>query len=91
MTPSPVPCPTPRFAPPRLTPSPPRLPLLPELWRWFGQTGGTPTNDEESDPEAAQILKQLEDEMEEKKTEPQDEKEPEAEGTAKSFECQVCG
>eukprot|EP00904_Undaria_pinnatifida_P004391 jgi/Undpi1/13953/HiC_scaffold_9.g03604.m1 len=57
----------------------------------FYKTGGTPTNDEESDPEAAQILKQLEDEMEEKKTEPQDEKEPEAEGTAMSYECQVCG
>lgn len=29
--------------------------------------------------------------MEAKKTEPQDEKEPEAEGSAKSYECQVCG
>lgn len=37
------------------------------------------------------MLKQLEDEIEAKKEEPQDEKEPEAEGTAKSYECQVCG
>ena len=55
------------------------------------QTGGPGTNDEESDPDAAQMLKQLEAEMEAKKTEPQDEKEPEPEGTAKSYECQVCG
>lgn len=55
------------------------------------QTGGPGTNDEESDPEAAQMLKQLEADMEAKKAEPQDEKDPEPEGTPKSYECQVCG
>lgn len=55
------------------------------------QTGGAPTNDAESDPEAAKALEALKEDMEAKKTEPQDEKEPEAEGTAKSYECQVCG
>lgn len=55
------------------------------------QTGGPATNDAISDPEAAKALAALEADMEAKKTEPQDEKEPEAEGSAKSFECQVCG
>lgn len=55
------------------------------------QTGGPGTNDEESDPEAAQMLKQLETDMETKTVEPQDEKDPEPEGTPKAYECQVCG
>eukprot|EP00752_Nemacystus_decipiens_P006823 g6125.t1 len=57
----------------------------------FYKTGGPATNDAESDPEAAKALAALEADMEAKKTEPQDEKEPEAEGSAKSYECQVCG
>lgn len=57
----------------------------------FYSTGGLPTNDEESDPDAAAMLKQLETEIEEKKTQPQDEKDPEPEGTPKSYECTVCG
>lgn len=36
-------------------------------------------------------MEALKADMEAKKAEPQDEKEPEAEGTAKSYECQVCG
>lgn len=55
------------------------------------QTGGAPSNNKESDPEAAAMLEQLEEEMKEKAEEVQDEKEPEPEGTAKAYECQVCG
>ncbi|CAM9407966.1 unnamed protein product, partial [Hapterophycus canaliculatus] len=56
----------------------------------FYKTGGPATNDAESDPVAAKALAAMEADIEEKKTEPQDEKEPEAEGSAKSYECQVC-
>lgn len=55
------------------------------------EVGGPPTNDKESDPDAAAMLEQLEQEMKEKSEEPQDEKDPEPEGTLKSYECQVCG
>ncbi|CAM9390517.1 unnamed protein product [Ectocarpus sp. 12 AP-2014] len=57
----------------------------------FYKTGGPPTGDAESDPDAAKALAAMEEDMAAKKTEPQDEKEPEAEGTAKAYECTVCG